>query len=198
MSYLILVLLWVFFYFFHSVFASLNIKRKFKAVMGRYYLWYRLLYSIFATGHFLLIFVYSATLIEQRMLNQSPLLTYIGYMLAGLGTIILVKSFKHFSYLRFVGLTLHDDLKEKELLITKGIHEYVRHPIYTGLILIFLGYFFYHPYPSSMVHFIMLLAYLPIGIHFEEKKLIAIYGEDYRKYKKTVPSLFPFKLKKTA
>ncbi|WP_317045536.1 methyltransferase family protein [Aquiflexum balticum] len=198
MSYLILVLLWVLFYFFHSVFASLNIKRKFKAVMGRYYIWYRLLYSIFATFHFLLIFVYSATLIEQRMLNQSPLFTYIGYMLAGLGTIILVKSFKHFSNLKFVGLTLHDDLKEKEKLITKGIHEYIRHPIYTGLILIFLGYFFYQPSPSSMVHFIMLLAYLPFGIHFEEKKLIATYGEDYRKYKKAVPSLFPFKLKKTA
>jgi methanethiol S-methyltransferase len=198
MSYLILVLLWVLFYFFHSFFASLNIKRKFKALMGRYYIWYRLLYSIFATVHFLVIFVYSATLIEQSMLNPSPLLTYIGYMLAGLGTIVLVKSFKHFSNLKFVGLTLHDDLKEKERLITKGIHEYIRHPIYTGLILIFTGYFFYQPSPSSMIHLMILLAYLPIGIHFEEKKLIAAYGEDYRDYKKTVPALFPFKLKKTA
>lgn len=119
-------------------------------------------------------------------------------MLAGFGTIILVKSFKHFSNLKFIGLMLHDDLNEKEKLITKGIHEHIRHPIYTGLILIFLGYYFYRPSPSSMVHFIMLLAYLPIGINFEEKKLIAIYGESYRKYKKTVPALFPFKLKKTA
>jgi len=198
MFYLILILLWVLFYFFHSLFASLNIKRKFKALMGKYYIWYRLLYSISATVHFLLIYVYSATLIEPLMLNQSPFLTYIGYMFAGLGTIILVKSFKHFNNLKFVGLTLHDDLKEKEQLIIKGIHEYIRHPIYTGLILIFLGYYFYQPSPSSLVHFIMLLAYLPIGIYFEEKKLIYSYGDNYRRYKKSVSALIPFKLKKTA
>lgn len=132
------------------------------------------------------------------MLNQSPMLTYIGYMLAGLGTIILVKSFKYFNNLKFVGLTLHDDLKEKEQLIIKGIHEYIRHPIYTGLILIFLGYYFYQPSPSSLVHFIMLLVYLPIGIYFEEKKLIDSYGDNYRKYKKTVSAIIPLKLKKTA
>jgi protein-S-isoprenylcysteine O-methyltransferase Ste14 len=198
MFYLILILLWVLFYFFHSLFASLNIKRKFKALMGKYYIWYRLLYSISATVHFLLIYVYSATLIEPLMLNQSPFLTYIGYMFAGLGTIILVKSFKHFNNLKFVGLTLHDDLKEKEQLIIKGIHEYIRHPIYTGLILIFLGYYFYQPSPSSLVHFIMLLAYLPIGIYFEEKKLIYSYGDNYRRYKKSVSALIPFKVKKTA
>lgn len=198
MSYLILVFLWVLFYFFHSFFASVNIKRKFKAVMGRYYIWYRFLYSIFATGHFLLIFFYTSTLSERPMFNQSPLTTYIGYMLAGLGTIVLVKSFKHFNNLKFVGLILHDDLKEKEVLVTKGIHGYIRHPIYTGLISIFLGYYFYQPAPSSLLHFIMLLAYLPIGIHFEEKKLIAFYGDNYKKYKNNVPALFPVKLKKTA
>jgi methanethiol S-methyltransferase len=33
--------------------------------------------------------------------------------------------------------------------------------------------------------------YLPIGIHLEEGKLIAVFGEEYRKYREEVPALIP-------
>ena len=35
------------------------------------------------------------------------------------------------------------------------------------------------------------LVYLPIGIRLEEHKLIAQFGEEYRRYRREVPALFP-------
>lgn len=196
MAYLILVLLWVLFYFLHSLLASLNIKRKIKGIMGKQYIWYRLLYSVFAIVHFMAILVYSAGIQQSVLFEKSPLLTYLGYMAAAFGTIILVRSMKYLSGKKFLGLVAHDDLEDQDPLVVKGVHGYIRHPIYSGLILIFIGYFLYQPYPTSLVHLIMLLLNLPFGIHYEEKKLISFYGEAYRNYQKEVPGLIPFKRKR--
>lgn len=198
MSYMILVVLWVLFYFLHSFLASLNIKRKIKGLMGRQYIWYRLLYSVFALFHLLIIMIYAAGIPQSILFDKSPFLTYLGYMGAAFGTIILVRSLKHLSGKKFLGIMPHDDLENQEKLVTKGVHSYIRHPIYAGLILIFTGYFLYQPYPSSLVHLFMLLVYLPFGIHFEEQKLISIYGKAYLEYQKEIPALIPYKRKRTA
>lgn len=191
MSYLVLAFLWAIFYFTHSIFASLNFKQKMRNWLGKAYVWYRLLYSLFSTVLFLYIIIYASAIEKWALLAVTDMTTYIGFMLAALGTIILVKAFKNFSTPKFVGLKPHDDLEDKGEFIYTGIHSYIRHPIYTGLILIFLGYFFYQPFMASLVHFICLLIYLPFGIYFEEKKLIAVFGEKYEQYKKNVPSLIP-------
>jgi protein-S-isoprenylcysteine O-methyltransferase Ste14 len=198
MAYLILVILWVLFYFLHSFLASLNIKRKIKGMMGRQYIWYRLMYSIFAIVHFVAILIYSAGIQQSILFEKSPFMTYLGYMAAAFGTIILVRSMKYLSGGKFLGVSAHDDLEDQEPLVIKGVHGYIRHPIYAGLILIFLGYFLYQPYPTSLVHLVMLLVYLPFGIHFEEIKLISIHGKAYRNYRKEIPALIPYKRKRTA
>ena len=193
MPYLILVILWVLFYFLHSLLASLNIKRKIKGWMGRHYIWYRLLYSVFTTVFIFGILVYSSTYTPFDILVKTPTITYIGYMLASFGTIIIVRSFKSFSKKRFIGLEPHDDMEQIEDFVASGLHAYIRHPIYSGTILIFLGFFFFDPTLSSVIHFAMLLLYLPFGVHYEEKKLIELYGEKYIQYKKMVPSIIPKK-----
>ncbi|UJP66186.1 methyltransferase family protein [Mongoliitalea daihaiensis] len=197
-SYLYLIMLWIIFYTHHTLFASLNIKRKIKALVKKAYLWNRLSYSIISGALFLGIFIYAGTLKPIMLLQTSDILTYIGYMLAAFGTIILVKSFKNFSGKRFAGLTPHDDLEQKDTLIQSGIHGVIRHPIYAGLVLIFIGYFLFSPTLGSLIHMIMLMLYLPIGIHFEEKKLIQVFGNDYLTYKRQVPALIPTGIKKPA
>lgn len=198
MSYLILVILWVSFYFLHSFLASLNIKRKIKGMMRRQYIWFRLMYSVFALFHLLVILIYAGIIQESLIFEKSPLMTYLGYMGAAFGTIILVRSMKYLSGKKFLGILAHDDLADQEKLVTKGLHSYLRHPIYAGLILIFVGYFLYQPYPTSLVHLVMLLVYLPFGIYLEEKKLITLYGKAYLDYQKEIPALIPYKRKRTA
>ncbi|WP_262712101.1 methyltransferase family protein [Litoribacter populi] len=115
----------------------------------------------------------------------------MGLMAAGIGTIILIKSFKNFSLWKFSGIVPHDDLKEKQELVVEGIHKYLRHPIYLGLIFIFSGYLLFTPTWTSLIHLIALAIYLPVGINYEEKKLIAIFGAKYTAYKSNVPALLP-------
>lgn len=196
MSYLVLVFLWALFYITHSTFASLNFKQKMRTWLGKAYVWYRLLYSLFSTVLFLYIIIYASAIEKWAILTVTDLTTYMGFMLAALGTIIMVKAFKNFSTGKFVGLNPHDDLEDKGEFIHAGIHSYIRHPIYSGLILIFLGYFFYQPFMSSLIHFLCLIIYLPFGISYEEKKLIILFGEKYEKYKINVPSLIPRLTKK--
>jgi methanethiol S-methyltransferase len=197
MAYIILFIMWAAFYMLHSLFASLNIKIIFQGWLGSGYKWYRLIYSLFSSILFLGIMLYAGQIQIMPLIAKSDLLTYIGYLISGLGTIILVKAFKNFKLSKFFGIVPEfpaDDL----ILIRKGIHSTIRHPIYTGTLLIFIGYFFYQPYLTSLVHLMALVIYLPFGIHFEEKKLVSSFGEKYLKYKKEVPALVPWKMKKDA
>ena len=191
MEYITLALGWIVFYVIHSLLANLNIKRKFKLWMGAYYIWYRLIYSTLATFLFLGLFVYAGSIAPDWVYRPSDSSTYFGYMLATLGTIIAVKSMKGISLGRFIGWHAHDDLNEKEQLILSGWDSHVRDPLYLALILIFLGYFLYVPNFASMIHLMALLLYLPLGVYYEEKKLVAIYGDAYIDYQRNVPPILP-------
>jgi protein-S-isoprenylcysteine O-methyltransferase Ste14 len=137
------------------------------------------------------IFIYAATLSPVWLWQQGDLGTYLGFMLATFGTILAVKSLKGIELFRFLGFRPHDDLKKKDTLTTEGLYRYIRHPLYAGFILIFLGFFLYIPNLASLVHLLALLVYLPVGIYFEEKKLIQLYGEEYSSYRRHVPPIFP-------
>ncbi|EOZ96099.1 hypothetical protein A33Q_2692 [Indibacter alkaliphilus LW1] len=193
MSYIILVILWLLFYFTHSYLAGLSIKQKISSLLKSGYRWYRMFYSLLFGFFFFGILVYAATLAKSQILATTELLTYMGYMFATFGTIIIVKAFRNFSGFKFIGIRPHNDLQVTEPLVTSGIHAWMRHPVYTGLVLIFLGYFLFAPFLSSLIHLTCLLVYLPFGIYFEEKKLVSIYGEAYTAYKKSVSALIPFK-----
>jgi protein-S-isoprenylcysteine O-methyltransferase Ste14 len=74
---------------------------------------------------------------------------------------------------------------------TAGILEYVRHPWYSGAIL--LVWAFGSISDVSLVTKIILTAYIIIGTSLEEKKLIHEIGEPYLEYRKRVPMLIPWK-----
>lgn len=194
MAYLILVVLWVLFYVLHSLFASMNIKRKFKGWLGSAFKWYRLLYSVFATFFFLAIMIYAGQIPHLQLFASSGSTTYFGFLITGLGTIIVVKSFKYVGFSSFIGTS--PEQEGSEVLVRDGIHRAIRHPMYLGTILIFLGYLIYQPYMSSLIHLLMLLLYLPVGIYLEEKKLATLFGKKYEQYREAVPMLIPWTKKK--
>ncbi len=74
-------------------------------------------------------------------------------------------------------------------LRTGGIYGCVRHPIYTGLLAMFvLG-----PTLSldRLTLFLAATAYLWVGIPVEERKLVRLFGESYLDYRRRVPALLP-------
>ncbi|MEI9919134.1 MAG: isoprenylcysteine carboxylmethyltransferase family protein [Bacteroidota bacterium] len=74
--------------------------------------------------------------------------------------------------------------------------QHVRHPIYSGVILLVVGFFFFIPNLPTLISCACILIYIPIGIYLEEKKLVATYGDQYIEFRKKVPAIIPEKLMK--
>jgi protein-S-isoprenylcysteine O-methyltransferase Ste14 len=85
-------------------------------------------------------------------------------------------------------------LKQDHELIVRGPYSIVRHPIYTGLLLAFLGS------ALAMGRWRALLAVLIVAVSFwrklrlEERWLCELFGDQYRSYMARVKALIPWVL----
>jgi protein-S-isoprenylcysteine O-methyltransferase Ste14 len=67
----------------------------------------------------------------------------------------------------------------------------MRHPIYTGTILITIGFWLFIPSILNLTTVLCVFIYLVFGIRLEEEKLINEFGEEYENFQQEVPMLFP-------
>jgi protein-S-isoprenylcysteine O-methyltransferase Ste14 len=190
MEYALLALSWAIFYSLHSFLAATKLKRILTRKLGKAFNWYRFFYSLFSTLFFIGILVQSLYIPYEVLMNQAAFTTYLGYLIASLGTIVVVKASKQISLSSFLGLKPSSEFSTEKLVV-QGWYARVRHPLYAGLILIFGGYFLIAGSYSAAVHLGCLLIYLPFGIYFEEQNLISLYGNQYRDYRKKVPAIIP-------
>ncbi len=93
-------------------------------------------------------------------------------------------------YARLIGRTLDPARFE-----TPSLYRWLRHPIYAGFIVAFWA-----TPQMSLGHLLFAVAttgYILIGIQFEERDLVAQFGDRYRQYRNQVGMLFP-KLRRAA
>ena len=83
-------------------------------------------------------------------------------------------------------------LKEDHELITNGPYAYVRHPIYSGILLFVLGFAIYYGRIGGFVVLVLFAAGAWYKAHQEEKLMIQHFGEKYLEYKKKVKGLVPW------
>jgi len=109
-----------------------------------------------------------------EILVWSLMITGCGVMICGLG--MLGK--------RAAAPTMEDKLEER------GIYAFIRHPIYTGLIIEFCGNILLKPTWPVMIACGLGLIWIPLQARLEEKDLVERLP-GYRDYMQRVPRFFP-------
>ncbi|MHA1292299.1 MAG: methyltransferase family protein [Promethearchaeota archaeon] len=103
-------------------------------------------------------------------------------------TIILILAFW---FIKQSGKVISEEVIENSKLIKEGIFKRTRHPMYLGILLIYLAFVF------LTISFVCLISWIFIAIimnkmaSYEEKDLENIFGEEYLEYKKSVPKWIP-------
>jgi protein-S-isoprenylcysteine O-methyltransferase Ste14 len=183
--YFVLVGGWVAYFAFHSFLATDRVKSKFQPRL------FRVFYVLFATGGLLAMMFYSSSIHSLNFFASQGPARWVSLILTIFGVMVIQTSFRQYSLKGFVGLK-----EEKKELQTHGVLEYIRHPIQAGIILIVMGFFFFIPNLPTLISCLCILIYIPIGLYLEEKKLVALYGDQYIQYRKRVPAIIPDKLLK--
>jgi protein-S-isoprenylcysteine O-methyltransferase Ste14 len=174
----------------HSLLASTEIKGLFQRAFGNGFMrFYRLFYNVFAVISFVPV-LYLIIILPDENLYQVPApYNYIMRAGQGLSIFFLFVAVMQTDLLSFAGLRQLFREEEKGKLVTSGLYNYVRHPLYTfSLAILWLS-------PSmsinSFIVFLALTIYIFIGIIFEERKLLREFGQSYADYRAVTPMLIP-------
>jgi protein-S-isoprenylcysteine O-methyltransferase Ste14 len=85
--------------------------------------------------------------------------------------------------------------REQPELINVGVFNFVRHPVYLGCILFYLGLIMTTLSIASIVIWIIIVLFYYFISKYEEKLLLEEFGNQYKEYIEKVPMIFPIKLK---
>jgi len=107
----------------------------------------------------------------------------LAWLLLGTGTLLMIWA------LVLLGLRSFRPT-EKDTLVSSGLFKHIRHPIYSGLLLDFIGLMLMRPRPPLLLACVLGFGFVLIQARLEEMDLVErmpAYGE----YMKRVPRFFP-------
>jgi protein-S-isoprenylcysteine O-methyltransferase Ste14 len=117
-----------------------------------------------------------------------PIISYLGFFLFAFGLCIHITGIytlnKHWSAVVVI--------KQDHQLVETGIYKTIRHPIYAGLLLEFLGFgLALSNWITILVLVLPNAASLAYRIHVEERALAAHFGDAYTQYARKTSRLIP-------
>jgi protein-S-isoprenylcysteine O-methyltransferase Ste14 len=176
----------------HSFLAS----RKFKSAFHSYFgpaggRWFRLGYNLVAVISLLPILLLTGLLPDRHIYTIPYPWVIISTLCQLVAVIGLLIGLQQTGVSAFLGLSqyLGGDNASQNHLVTKGLYQHVRHPLYSaGLIIIWLT-----PILTWNVLAINLglSLYIFIGGYFEEQKMLLEFGLEYEEYRRCTPMLVP-------
>lgn len=187
-------LLWLLYLALHSLLAADSIKNRIAVRLPGWYRYYRLAYNLVALSGIGLLAAHFLQQPVAYLFEISTLSRLAGVLIGCAGAVVAVAAFRNYGTLEFAGL---DQLPGQQAharppeLHTGGMNAVVRHPLYTGTLLLLAGAWLYFPTVAATGIVAAVLVYLPFGIYFEEKKLRRQFGEAYAQYQRRVKCLIP-------
>ncbi|MCZ7382440.1 MAG: isoprenylcysteine carboxylmethyltransferase family protein [Candidatus Methanoperedens sp.] len=184
------ILYFLIFVIIHSVLAADYIKNKAQRLLGERYRFYRIIYTLISIPAFA-----PAFLVWIEYSGSTPLVYSIPQWAYPFIIIVRVLALGIFVYASFqtdiLDFTGLKQTHEKTILITNGAYGIVRHPLYASGILLLVT-----KMEMSRLDLIALLVvsiYLIIGAYIEERRLLSIFGDEYRRYRQVVSMFIPVK-----
>jgi protein-S-isoprenylcysteine O-methyltransferase Ste14 len=111
----------------------------------------------------------------------------IGFVLAVFGGIIITLALLQLNK----NLSPFPTPKESSSLLQNGLYKYMRHPIYTGIILLFIGYSVYQNSVYKLFISLMLVILFYFKSNYEEQRLEQKFP-DYKRYRSKTGRFFPW------
>ncbi|NSW95452.1 MAG: isoprenylcysteine carboxylmethyltransferase family protein [Bacteroidales bacterium] len=78
------------------------------------------------------------------------------------------------------------------VLVQTGLYQYIRHPLYSSLLLLGTGIMLKDPGLPQIILSIINFISLFITAKVEEKEMLSRFGDEYKKYKKTTRMFIPY------
>lgn len=120
-------------------------------------------------------------------------ISVLGGILFLLGGYLMNIALRQYNLGEFSGTAYLEGVEFDDQLNVSGLNAIVRHPIYLATLLLIWGLWLMLPKLALLIPFVIISLYIPVGVYFEEKKLVAIFGKDYTEYQRKVPMIFPVK-----
>ena len=195
-KFILLAVLWVGWCGLHSLLITPAVTGRIQNRWGRYFAYYRLGYNLFSLGTLLPLWAYTKSLSNLRGTLWPWPYSLVQVLIALLGVAAFIAGGRAYDLPFFLGLRQIKDSRATSLLSapgplkTSGILEMVRHPWYTGGLLLIWAQKMDRP---ILIMSLILSVYFIVGALLEERKLRRIYGQVYRDYQQEVSMFFPLK-----
>ena len=191
-----LAILWILWCSLHSLLISRFFITKMKNILGIKFAYYRLAFNAFSLLTLIPVVIYQQLLSEGIIFSWPGSWNMLKFGMYLASFVLFYGGYRVFDMPYVLGTKQVNEMRENKKVdamdfYTTGILEYVRHPWYSGSII--LVWAFGSISDVSLVSKIILTAYLIIGTFLEEKKLVHEIGEPYLAYRKKVPMFIPWK-----
>ncbi|WP_018620140.1 methyltransferase family protein [Spirosoma luteum] len=188
-AYSLIVLTWLVFGGIHSIMATSRVKQQLQSSSLFRQRYYRLLYNGLSLLTFLPV-LFALHMAPAEFPGAWHGSAWAGNLVSGVGVLLGLFALKSYNLAEFIGWPANQVTKTGNLQ-QRGLLRYVRHPLYSATILAISGLFIQHPDWRHVLFGLSAFLYIRIGIHFEEKKLVRMFGDAYVQYRERTPMLVP-------
>jgi len=195
-KYLILVALWVLWCALHSALIATPVTEYVKARFPKSHRYYRILFNVISVLTLIPVILYSMSISGPLIIRYEGSGRIIQISLFLIAHIFFVAGAKAYDIPQFLGFRQMRGantcgvLTQDCSLDTSGILGVVRHPWYTGAMIIIWAR---NLDMAGLITNLMLTGYFIVGTYLEERKLVAQFGQEYVDYQQRVSKFVPIK-----